>query len=319
MYCTMEDSSSPPTGQRKQPQPHRQQSKKGGRTATTQKRAAKVQMQTGVTTRSRSKKARVDSTPQSKTTIAITPLSVLQYAKKDATPASSANNSTSARSSSEVDDETSRALSRALLLTTAGLPITLPDIFDFPKQQPSACQCHHFTSSVCCLGRCDTVQHLDSYGWEYKALLKEREDREFRRPTATDADEDEDPYKLLTLSEIVPPLDKRTRQQTEWASSIQWELERYMDRQPDLTPPMRSILVDWMVELSEEYKLSPITLHLAVTLVDKSLACTPLLEEGKVQPDGGMTIPRDMLQCLGWYVSTLLLCSVVPPFVFLPS
>ena len=42
--------------------------------------------------------------------------------------------------------------------------------------------------------------------------------------------------------------------------------------QPQLTPKMRSILVDWLIELSEHFSFRPSTLHLAVTMVDRVLA-----------------------------------------------
>ncbi|KAI4376159.1 hypothetical protein MLD38_013949 [Melastoma candidum] len=56
------------------------------------------------------------------------------------------------------------------------------------------------------------------------------------------------------------------------------ELERrpsfdYMERlQCDISPGMRSILIDWLVEVSEEYKLVPDTLYLTVNLIDRFLS-----------------------------------------------
>ncbi|KAI4316266.1 hypothetical protein L6164_024263 [Bauhinia variegata] len=56
------------------------------------------------------------------------------------------------------------------------------------------------------------------------------------------------------------------------------ELERrpsadYMDQlQQDVTPSMRGILIDWLVEVSEEYKLVPDTLYLTVNLIDRFLS-----------------------------------------------
>ncbi|KAJ6649446.1 G2/mitotic-specific cyclin-A, partial [Pseudolycoriella hygida] len=46
----------------------------------------------------------------------------------------------------------------------------------------------------------------------------------------------------------------------------------YMNRQPDITPSMRTILVDWLVEVSEEYKLHTETLCLAVAYIDRFLS-----------------------------------------------
>ncbi|XP_061359582.1 cyclin-A2-2-like [Gastrolobium bilobum] len=50
-------------------------------------------------------------------------------------------------------------------------------------------------------------------------------------------------------------------------------LTNYMDKlQQDITPSMRGILVDWLVEISEEYKLVPDTLYLTVNLIDRFLS-----------------------------------------------
>ena len=45
----------------------------------------------------------------------------------------------------------------------------------------------------------------------------------------------------------------------------------YMSKQPDITYSMRSILVDWVVEVAEEYKLQAETLYLAVSYIDRSV------------------------------------------------
>mmetsp|Transcript_18689 Transcript_18689/g.38563 ORF Transcript_18689/g.38563 Transcript_18689/m.38563 type:complete len:733 (-) Transcript_18689:46-2244(-) len=52
-----------------------------------------------------------------------------------------------------------------------------------------------------------------------------------------------------------------------------------MSIQPQLTPKMRSILVDWLIELSEHFSFGPPTLHLAVTMVDRVLASGKLTQE----------------------------------------
>ncbi|KAH1212979.1 Cyclin-A2-2 [Glycine max] len=50
-------------------------------------------------------------------------------------------------------------------------------------------------------------------------------------------------------------------------------LSDYMDKlQQDITPSMRGILIDWLVEVSEEYKLVPDTLYLTVNLIDRFLS-----------------------------------------------
>lgn len=45
----------------------------------------------------------------------------------------------------------------------------------------------------------------------------------------------------------------------------------YMESQTDITGKMRTILIDWMVEVHMKYKLRPETLHLTVNLVDRYL------------------------------------------------
>ena len=63
------------------------------------------------------------------------------------------------------------------------------------------------------------------------------------------------------------------------------ESKRFLDYQPDLTPKMRAILMDWIVELSEHFNFGPGTLHLACTLVDQVLACGPLSFENDDAPE----------------------------------
>jgi cyclin B len=48
-------------------------------------------------------------------------------------------------------------------------------------------------------------------------------------------------------------------------------LEGYMDGQKDLNEKMRSILVDWLVEVHLKFKLNPETLFLTVSLLDRYL------------------------------------------------
>ncbi|XP_041973061.1 cyclin-A2-like [Aricia agestis] len=47
---------------------------------------------------------------------------------------------------------------------------------------------------------------------------------------------------------------------------------RYMRKQPDITHAMRSILIDWLVEVCDEYNQQSETLHLAVSYVDRFLS-----------------------------------------------
>lgn len=58
-----------------------------------------------------------------------------------------------------------------------------------------------------------------------------------------------------------------------------------MRRQPDVTYSMRAILVDWLVEVSQEYKLQNETLYLAISFIDRFLSL--------------MSVVRAKLQLLG--------------------
>jgi cyclin A len=56
----------------------------------------------------------------------------------------------------------------------------------------------------------------------------------------------------------------------------------YMRKQSDITPGMRSILIDWLVEVAEEYKIHNETLFLAVSFIDRFLSHMSVLR-GKLQ------------------------------------
>jgi len=63
----------------------------------------------------------------------------------------------------------------------------------------------------------------------------------------------------------------------------------YMKRQQDITSSMRCILVDWLVEVSEEYKLHRETLFLAVNYIDRFLSKISVLR-GKLQLVGAASM-----------------------------
>ncbi|KAJ8385177.1 hypothetical protein AAFF_G00192280 [Aldrovandia affinis] len=56
----------------------------------------------------------------------------------------------------------------------------------------------------------------------------------------------------------------------------------YMKKQPDITNSMRAILIDWLIEVGEEYKLQNETLYLAVNYIDRFLSSMSVLR-GKLQ------------------------------------
>ncbi|KAA8537813.1 hypothetical protein F0562_027607 [Nyssa sinensis] len=81
-------------------------------------------------------------------------------------------------------------------------------------------------------------------------------------------------------------------------------LPDYIEKiQKDVTPNMRAILVDWLVEVAEEYKLLSDTLYLTISYIDRFLSLN--------------VIHRQRLQLLG--VSSMLIASkyeeISPPHV----
>ena len=63
----------------------------------------------------------------------------------------------------------------------------------------------------------------------------------------------------------------------------------YMRKQPDITINMRSILVDWLVEVAEEYKLHRETLCLSVNYIDRFLSQMSVVR-GKLQLVGAASM-----------------------------
>jgi hypothetical protein len=49
-----------------------------------------------------------------------------------------------------------------------------------------------------------------------------------------------------------------------------------MHTQQEITPAMRVILVDWLIEVHNRFSLLPETLYLAVHVLDAYLALTPV-------------------------------------------
>lgn len=71
-------------------------------------------------------------------------------------------------------------------------------------------------------------------------------------------------------------------------------LPDYIEKvQKDVTPSMRGVLVDWLVEVAEEYKLLSETLHLTVSYIDRFLSLK--------------TVNKQRLQLVG--VSAMLIAS----------
>lgn len=49
--------------------------------------------------------------------------------------------------------------------------------------------------------------------------------------------------------------------------------------QHDMSPHMRKILIDWLVEVAQEYRLTSDTLHLTVDLLNRFLSLEPVARE----------------------------------------
>jgi cyclin-A len=73
--------------------------------------------------------------------------------------------------------------------------------------------------------------------------------------------------------------------------------------QKDISPAMRAILVDWLVEVTDEFKLQADTLYLAVSYIDRFLTTD--------------AITRDRLQLLGVTVTALLVAAYGTKLCFL--
>lgn len=81
-----------------------------------------------------------------------------------------------------------------------------------------------------------------------------------------------------------------------------------MKKQPDITNSMRAILVDWLVEVGEEYNLQNETLYLAVNYIDRFLSSMSVLR-GKLQLVGTAAM------LLASYVQLKTLISSIAVFV----
>lgn len=80
---------------------------------------------------------------------------------------------------------------------------------------------------------------------------------------------------LKQIEVIFSDPNKNEDLQALFTSQIQKNLRpraEYMKKQPDINDSMRSILVDWLVEVSEEYRLQGETLYLAVNYIDRFLS-----------------------------------------------
>lgn len=62
---------------------------------------------------------------------------------------------------------------------------------------------------------------------------------------------------------------------------MEWPKINYMRKQVHLNFRMRSILVDWLVSVAEEYEINEQTLHLAVNFIDRFLSHMSVVSNAK--------------------------------------
>ena len=60
-------------------------------------------------------------------------------------------------------------------------------------------------------------------------------------------------------------------------------VNHYMLKQPKISPRMRAILFDWMVEVCQEFALKRQTWHMATNYTDRYLATSPSVEKEELQ------------------------------------
>mmetsp|Transcript_33510 Transcript_33510/g.70468 ORF Transcript_33510/g.70468 Transcript_33510/m.70468 type:complete len:808 (+) Transcript_33510:129-2552(+) len=159
---------------------------------------------------------------------------------------------------------------------------------------------------------------------EESERLGVEEDWRIPSPTCTLSD-------ASSISESPPRMRKaptsKSQLSRQFPRSITDHLD-YMSRQPHITVEMRKILMDWLLEVAGEYNLSTDTFLLAVTLVDRSLACSydaqdeykMKVEKGKKIKSkrsigGGMVVQKDKLQLVGCACTLIAskLIEITPP------
>ncbi|XP_076453514.1 G2/mitotic-specific cyclin-B3-like [Babylonia areolata] len=70
----------------------------------------------------------------------------------------------------------------------------------------------------------------------------------------------------------------------------QFRLSPYLARHPQVTQRMRAVLVDWLVEVQENFELNHETLYLAVKLVDTYMASVQDIQRDNVQLLGAVSL-----------------------------
>jgi hypothetical protein len=168
---------------------------------------------------------------------------------------------------------------------------------------PSADQVNDMTCSCSqddCSSNATTTSYILSYGKDYFQYLKEREQPTIIPPSSPSIGFSSPHPSKSSESSFSP--EETPEHKRDWiffnplaiqATPEPQEITEKLPLQPDLTPKMRSILVDWIIELSEHFEFGPSTLHLAVTLVDKVLECGPILGDDSDDDDDTVSDDED--------------------------
>ena len=188
------------------------------------------------------------------------------------------------------------------------LPDGVANIYPHDDDKVCTCDENH------CSSRSLSHSYLRHYGQEYSQSLRDWEDAYFVHPetgghssasssssssSSPSSQEDDGLSHRATPPRRVNYVNRRIAD-TEQHSTESSVSSQALLHQPHLSEKMREVLVDWMIELSEEYHLSTKTLHLTIALLNRAL------ERGEEESDDTGVMPfvigREMFQCLGWYV-----------------
>lgn len=53
----------------------------------------------------------------------------------------------------------------------------------------------------------------------------------------------------------------------------------YLKEQPEITEEMRRIVIDWLVEVTDEFRVKPQTFHMALIIMDKYLSVEKIVRK----------------------------------------
>lgn len=150
------------------------------------------------------------------------------------------------------------------------VPRGVRDLYPLPHSPLTVCRCPPVAVVVdeSPLQRADAHAFLQRYGAEYAAALRQREQRERDEALRVLAQRGGVPNRRKTPSELLALPDTRGALQPDAIGTSPAEALEPLPFQPSITGKMRAILVNWLVEVAAEYKVSVDAYHLAVTLLD---------------------------------------------------